>query len=234
MRVRRGFTLTELLVVIAIIALLAVVLFNSLINQRNAADDAKSKADLSRLKIAFEDYYNDHNCYPPAAWFDSVDDCGSSNLKPYLNEIPCDKNTGLPYALEKDATTCNWFKLYATLKSPDRDAQVLAMCDEYNGSMLGNYGVSSTNTDVKIVCHPKLFSPIPSITPTPSPIITPTPSPSPTPTPTPTPTPEGSYYCPSIGHCQFYNNVNWTCTPNYSSSNCDGACAYSTGACIHD
>ena len=228
MTLRRGFSLTELLVVVAILAILSVFLFNAIGNKRGLADDAKAKGDLDRLKISFEEYYNDHNCYPPAAWFDEADDCNSGNLKPYLNNIPCDKRTGLPYVLETDDTTCKTFKFYTFLKFPEADERVVALCDNVSGSTLGNYGVSSTNTNVTIMCQSG------SPTPTPSTSVTPTPTPSISPTPTPSAAPEGSYYCSSINVCTGYNNAVWTCDPDYFTSNCDGACATTTGSCIHD
>jgi prepilin-type N-terminal cleavage/methylation domain-containing protein len=225
---KRGFSLTELLVTVAILAILSVFLFNAIGNKRGLADDAAAKADLNRLKIAFEDYYNDNNCYPPAEWFDAADDCGSNNLRPYLGSIMCDKRTGLPYVLETDDTTCKWFKIYTFLKFPDSDEDVQALCDDAGGSTLGNYGVSSSNTNVTIVCQTGSPTPTPSIAPSS------TPTPSASPTPTPSAEPEGNYYCSSINVCTGYNNSVWTCNPDYFTSNCDGACATTTGSCIHD
>lgn len=135
--------------------------------QRDKAQDAKTKSELNRLRIAFEDYYGDHNCYPPPEWFDSTDDCGSENLRPYLGNIPCDPTTNLPYIVEYDNTGCKSYKLYGNLKyveDPDR----LALCST-GGSTAGNYGVSSSNTTVSIDCEAvTTHSPTPVGSPPPS------------------------------------------------------------------
>lgn len=115
---KRGFTLTELLITVAILAILVTIALGAVRGNRQKADDARVKSELNRLKIAFEDYYTDHNCYPPATYFDDAEDCGSDELKPYLNSLSCDPNTGLPYHLVTDDTGCEWYTLYAVLKDP--------------------------------------------------------------------------------------------------------------------
>lgn len=148
---KRGFTLIEVMIVVAIIALLVVALTFSMRFQRQKAEDARAKADLDRLKIAFEDYYSDNNCYPPAEWFDESADCGSPNLQPYLNNIPCDRRTQAPYVMEYDSAVCpSWYKLYTTLANT-ADPQVVELRSTTEGSTLGNYGISSSNTIVKIL-----------------------------------------------------------------------------------
>lgn len=141
-----GFTLIEVLVVVAILALLVIGSISLLQGNRTKAEDSQVKSDLSRLKIAFEDYYNDHNCYPPATFFDSAADCGSSELAPYLKTMSCNRRTGLPYTYETDATGCVWFKLYATLNITS-DTQILPTPITV-GSQSYNYGVSSPNVSV--------------------------------------------------------------------------------------
>lgn len=221
-----GFTLIEVLIVISILALLAMGVFFSVSRQRMKADDARAKADLALLKIAFENYYNDHGCYPPADWFDSQDDCGSNKLMPYLNTIPCDHNTGLPYVLETDATACVWFKLYATFDLPGSDEQALAQRSA-TGSKKGSYGVSSSNVTVTVYSDPNTSSPISS----------PTPTPTSTPTPPPTPSPV-RYFClfagPGNGIPGNCNTLSpgQTCTPTYSDPNCGADhCAGTTSTC---
>jgi prepilin-type N-terminal cleavage/methylation domain-containing protein len=144
----RGFTLIEVLIVVAIIGILVLALTLSMRAQREKAEDARAKADLERLRIAFEDYYSDYNCYPPSEWFDSADDCNADYLQPYLSTIPCDRRTGEPYVIERDsADSCNWYKLYTTLDYPQEN-----LCSE-TGSSLGNYGVGSTNVTVSVFCE---------------------------------------------------------------------------------
>lgn len=145
----RAYSLIELLIVVAIIGLLVVALTVGLSSQRDKAEDARAKSDLEKLKIIFEDYYNDHNCYPPPEFFDEASDCAGDQLTPYLNSLPCDRQTQLPYLYEVDNPVCpSWYKLYTTLQiSSDQDALRLL---GPGGSNLGNYGVSSSNTRVVI------------------------------------------------------------------------------------
>lgn len=202
---KKGFTLIEILIVISIIVILAVLAMAMFTSNLSKSRDSKRKADLHRLKIAFEDYYGDHNCYPPAEFFDDSSDCNSPSLAPYLASMPCDKRTGMPYQLETDVTGCSWFKLYGTLETATQDPQALAQCNLV-GSNLGNYGVSSSNTSVQVYCPPQAESD-PSASGS-----------------APTPIP-GSlyYYCSSVGNCTNYNPHTNHCTPNYiNNPDCDG------------
>lgn len=200
--IKRGFTLIEILVVVCILALLTLALILSFGNQRDKADDARTKADLARLKIAFEEYYNDNNCYPPVEWFDDASDCNSNLLAPYLQSIPCDRSTGLPYVLETDSTTCGWFKFYATLNLPSRDAEAISQRTSSGGSTLGNFGVSSTNTAVSIHYDPTSSSP-PGANPSagPSDLV---------------------YYCSNVGNCTNLP-AGLTCNSTWlNDANCGG------------
>lgn len=194
---KSAFTLIEVLIVVAIIALLVIALTLSMRSQRQKAEDARAKSDLERLKIAFEDYYSDNNCYPPPEWFDGPEDCGSSALQPYLNSITCDRRTGLPYPMEYDSAGCpSWYKLYTTLTFPDPDSP---LCSD-TGSTLGNYGVASSNTILSVVC---------------------TASPAPSSGSTPPPDPEALYYCQNLGNCSEIP-TGWTCGITFSDGNCGG------------
>lgn len=173
-RSKRGFTLIEVMIVVAILAILILALLTSVTKERIKAEDARIKSDLERLRIAFEEYYNDNNCYPPAEWFEDANDCGSENLKPYLNVIPCNPKTALPYVLEDDydTTKCSSFKIYSSLANL-YDTSLTTFCVPSGGSTKGNYGVSSTNVVIATDC-----SGLPS--PTPSPSLSPIPSNDPT------------------------------------------------------
>jgi prepilin-type N-terminal cleavage/methylation domain-containing protein len=140
---KKGFSLIELLIVIAILAILGLAAYLTLNSKRDQATDAKVKSELERLKIAFEDYYNDNNCYPPADWFDSSDDCGSGQLRPYMSSLPCNPKTNLPYTYETDATGCSWFKLYGNLSNP-ADTSSLTSTVTVAGTTY-NYAVASSN-----------------------------------------------------------------------------------------
>lgn len=217
---KTGFSLIELLIVVSIIAILIIGAILMLNKQRDRADDARVKAELDRLKIAFEEYHNDNGCYPPPEWFDSKDDCGSNQFSPYLNAISCDKNTGLPYVLETDETGCGWYKLYATLDAPWSDDQAVSQRSE-SGSMSGNYGVSSANVTVSVYYEEPQASTTSSPTPTPTQS-----SPSPSP---------NYYWCSNIGNCTSYDNAQYDCTPSYiNNPNCDGGAnkCSSVGSCV--
>lgn len=215
---KKGFTLIELLIVVAIIAILVITFTVSVMRQRNKASNTRVKKDLAELQIAFENYYNDKNCYPPASYFDSSADCGSNALSPYLPSIPCDRQTGNPYVLETDATGCAWYRLYGTLDSPASDPEALKLYAE-SGSNLGNYGVSSSNTSVSV------YFPL-------TPDSSSNPINSPTPTPTSNPSPEPNiYYCQGLNNCSLVP-VGLTCTPSYADPNCGAAhCSNTVSVC---
>lgn len=137
--------------------------------QRDKAEDAKTKSALDRLKIAFEDYYGDHNCYPPSDWFDSTADCGSNYLTPYLSAIPCDPTTNRPYVVEYDSSGCTSFKIYANLRD-DNDPTIKSLC-QAGGSTSANYGVSSANTTIAIDCEALGHAPAPTASPVPLPNV---------------------------------------------------------------
>jgi prepilin-type N-terminal cleavage/methylation domain-containing protein len=66
-----GFTLFELLVAIVIIVILsigAIIAINP-IGMINRAQDSRRLADMNRIKIALEEYFNDNNCYPSSVPF---------------------------------------------------------------------------------------------------------------------------------------------------------------------
>lgn len=109
-----GLTMIELLVVIAILAVLMVILLFMYQIQLARSRDARRKADLEKIKIAFEEYYNDNGCYPPGT---ILDNCRGSELQPYLNEIPCDPFNGEPYLyVPVSGNTCAGYRLLTILE----------------------------------------------------------------------------------------------------------------------
>lgn len=224
---RHGYTLIEILIVMAIVALLVLATILSLSKERLKAEDVRVKTDLERLKIAFAEYYNDNHCYPPVEWFDGAEDCGAPHMQPYLSAIACDKHTGLPYVLEKDATGCGWFKLYGELALPESDREALALCST-PGSNLGNYGVSSSNVTVQISCGGG--SPLASSTPTASssPAASATPAPS---SNLPPVDPDYAYYCQGAANCTSYDPYKFYCVPAFTDPNCGAGCSEAS-ACI--
>lgn len=146
---KRAFTLIELLVVVAILAILLIMGFGSWRNQIDKARDADRKTDLQRLKIAFEDFYNDHNCYPPAGILDDdfLTHCGGDDLKPYLDKIPCDPVTRLPYFIEH--SDCFSYRILTTLDNGSDPVIASLNCQPDCGySATDNYGITSSNLPV--------------------------------------------------------------------------------------
>lgn len=208
---KKAFTLIELLIVVAIVALLVIGGIFTLRSQRDKAENAKVKSDIHRLQIAFEEYHADHNCYPPAAWFDDAQDCESEVFKPYLNSIMCEKKTGLPYVLETDPTGCKWYTLTGEFSSAEEQPNC-----EGGPCVTTVYKVGSSNISPTIP------------TPTPSP----TPTPTPTPTPSSTPNPNNPYYCQGLNNCSSYNTSQFNCSPNYPDPFCgNDRCATTVSTC---
>lgn len=163
MKIRKGFTLLELLVVISLIILLAVialVLFNPWA-QIGKGYDAKRKHDLSELRKAYEDYYNDKGCYPTgniicynAPQEDkkgvgggatlvgySCNICGREitppDFSPYLSSLPCDpQHPTKDYLYQYDPSSCpSWYRLYTDF-SNEKDNESLSL-----GCSMGGCGL---------------------------------------------------------------------------------------------
>lgn len=140
----QGMSMIEILVVVAIIAILGAALLLSINRQTSKAQDAQRKDDLEDLRIAFEDYYNDNECYPDMT---ILNNCGGNDLKPYLNEIPCDPKDNTPYvgsSLGDDG--CSGYRVLTKLVNKS-DPNIESMgCDAVNGCFYSdpayNYGIA--------------------------------------------------------------------------------------------
>ena len=163
------------------------------------ARDAQKKDDLHRISLAFEEYFSDNECYPPD---DILQNCEGDELDPYLDKIPCDPVTKLPYCYIVDEVNPDCFqnfRILTPLKYKDDPVIVNLGCDgeafcgyeevcavpAQNVSGF-NYGVSSTNITV---ANPVMPTP----SPTPSPSLLPSPSP-------------GQYGCDPTGTCNVYGD----------------------------
>lgn len=210
LKLNKGFTLIEVIMVVAIIALLVLLAIWTLRNNINKANDAKRKSDLERIAIAFEDYYSDEECYPVET---ILNNCGGSELKPYLDVIPCDPVYKTPYCyLPVETSPCyKKYRLLNTLKYLSDPAIKSLGCDsgQYCGwedecggavgsGMSGfNYGVSSLNTAIS------RFDPVSS--------------------PTPLPTPAGGFWgCTPMGDCDNYGLDNPKCPYQFPDNTCGG------------
>ena len=161
---RSGFTLMELMLVVVIIALLAVFGILSYQGQIVRANDSKRKTDLEKIKLLFEYYYNDHNCYPQmATWnaYNCVDGSGGDFFAPYLNgqPIPCDPVTQerylyitIPEDQPVSVSACSGYKLFAALGNTRDPDIIYSGCDPDPFKGCGyepykyNYGISVGGT----------------------------------------------------------------------------------------
>ena len=153
---KNGFTLVEVLIVSVIVIILAMAMigvFHS-VGITNRGRDSRRKKDLARIKVAFEEYYNDKGCYPNPAQIGlaSADSCDSSMFSPWLSPWPCDPKR-IPYTIVVENTSCpKWFMAMTQLENPsDKDIPLdwSTYGDGYylaDGSLTAamvNYGVSS-------------------------------------------------------------------------------------------
>lgn len=225
---QEGWTLAELLIVIVIIAILVVMFL--LINWKKnifRAQDTRRKADVANIRRAFEEYYNDNDCYPP---IDVLANCGSetSDLSPYLRKIPCDPTTQEPYKYQPDSDTnvCLGNRVCTHLQdTSDPDIATLG-CSGEEGCGWGaswNYCVAAGTT----VTAPAGYTGGGSVT---------------TSTPTPTPLLNGSYACRpgtlaggqvvASGTCNDVGDPTvYGCPMSFVENDCQGLCVYSNYWC---
>lgn len=131
--------------------------FNS-IGIFNKARDAQRKKDLSRIRVAFEEYYNDKGCYPDSALtaqLNLASNCGRNVFSPWLSTWPCDPDK-TPYQVRVgnpsfEGSCSKWYKIVTKLENT-KDANIPVGWDYLNiviGSNItsetANYGVSSSN-----------------------------------------------------------------------------------------
>lgn len=158
-----GFTLVELMIVVAILAIIMVIVasnFNS-IGIFNKARDAQRKKDLGRIKVAFEEYFNDRGCYPDATMVTSLNlqsSCQTGVFSPWLSNWPCDPNKS-PYRVFVDnplfSGSCSkWYKVMTMLENK-LDTNIPSGWSYLSTIVVGNnitsemvnYGISSPNVN---------------------------------------------------------------------------------------
>lgn len=210
---KRGFSLTELLLVVVIVALLMVLGLVNLKKQIDRSFDSKRKADIHQLKRAFEEYYNDHDCYPPLT---ILGECAGPQLQPYIKEVPCDPVRKLPYKYiamdEVGLNLCKGFKLFASLADTG-DPDIIALgCSPVAGCGYGtewNYGVAVGGPLTASGFDPNLV-----------------------PTPTPQPAP-GRFACDPSGNCNAYGDPYGSgCPVTYDQDNCNNSCGNPANRCL--
>jgi prepilin-type N-terminal cleavage/methylation domain-containing protein len=162
---QKGYTLAEILVVVAIIVVLGLALLVGInpMAQIFKAYDAHRKADLSKIKIALEAYYSDHDCYPVFPLKDSKNRpsyvCDSNLLVPYLTSMPCDPNTRKPYTLYLTPTgsSCpQQFAVYAQIYAFfDKSANDISYCP----NMIDVHSTDMKNLDLVFGCSSRQVCP---------------------------------------------------------------------------
>lgn len=192
---------------LAIVGILAVWMLQGLkpTTQIGKAKDAKRKEDLKRVQTVLEDYYNDHNCYPPSL------NCGDPFL-PYLTKIPCDPDGG-SYEYDVPEGVCpRFYRIYTKLSYLlDPDIEKIGCQAGCGPGSVYNYGLSSSNVGLEVGTP---VSPTSTIAP---------------PLPTTTSPPLGQYYGCFSGKCKPIPGP--ICVPNYQQENCFGACSNPLNEC---
>ncbi len=210
-RLRRGLTLIELLIVVTILAILMIVAAISYQLQHARGLDARRKSDIAKLKVVFEDYYNDKGCYPTAVM---MSHCGQGDLRPYAEKVPCDPGTKQPYPYYVDGT-CTYYALFTTLG--DTSDPVIAQLGCSPTCLVGysyNYGVTNGSSSLASLAALATIGGVPA--------------------PTPTPPPPGSAYaCSPAGQCNIYSNPQTSgCPTTYSDpASCQQACSNPANRC---
>jgi type II secretory pathway pseudopilin PulG len=141
--------------IVAILMIAAVAILNPAA-QRAKANDVRRKTDIGRIKVAFEEYFNDTGCYPNGAMLTKLLDdsnCKSEVFAQWgLNSWPCDPVTKTHYDIQAGTNiNCpSWYKIYTKLENRN-DAQIppgwYSAPGNYSVGISEpvNYGVSSPN-----------------------------------------------------------------------------------------
>jgi Tfp pilus assembly protein PilE len=215
MKSRSGFTLIEFLMILGLVAILLILFARQLGSEYiPRAADAKRKGDIEKIKVAFEDYYNDNNCYPDPG---VIENCGSEDFSPYLSTVPCDPSTKTPYFYEPKSTNkCEGYRLLTILRY-ESDPEIIDMpCyTPYN------YGHAAGMELVPEDC---------AVFPSPSPIgggVLPSAVPSPSPRSF-----EGPYACDPLGVCNVYSDPQGAgCPQSFATyASCQFACDTDSGS----
>jgi prepilin-type N-terminal cleavage/methylation domain-containing protein len=126
-----GFTMIEVLIVTAILGILIIIAISMLPRQLDKARDGRRKSDLQKIKIAFENYYSDNECYPEPT---ILDECGGTGLNPYLANIPCDPKNETKYLYAPEGEDCpKYYRVFSNLEV-DTDPVIEELgCDTVEG-----------------------------------------------------------------------------------------------------
>ena len=134
----------ELLVVLAIVGILMILFFFGTKGQIEKGRDAKRKDDLDKIKVAYENYYSDNDCYPPE---DALSNRASTELDPYMSVVPRDPFTDEAYRYISLPNVCPGYKILTKLEY-ESDPSILEVgcfataCGASADYLDVNYGVS--------------------------------------------------------------------------------------------
>ena len=147
---KSGFTLIEVLMVVGIIALLIIVSIGTYRKQLDKGNDGRRKTDIRKIQVALEEYEKDHDCYPT---IEVLECTPGDKLKPYLNKIPCERNSTMSYYYypELDAECPKWYWIFSDLENTgDRiitDLGCQEGCGPTQNNVVYNYYARSPNAD---------------------------------------------------------------------------------------
>lgn len=204
----QGFTLMEMMLVMALVAIILVVMLIGIRIQIARGYDAKRKTDLANIRKAFEEYYNDKDCYPPPT---ILNNCGSGDLRPYLNLVPCDPVTKQPYVyVPLSGNQCGGYVACAALGDL-QDVDIAAQgCGPITGCGWGagfNYCLATGMSVIAPGFDPLAGTPTPTTSPTPAP---------------------GRYACQSNGFCNGYLTqqaaIDAGCPITFADNQCESQC----------
>jgi prepilin-type N-terminal cleavage/methylation domain-containing protein len=176
---RRGFTLAEILIVVMILAFILVLFLLALRNQIIKGNDMTRKTDLGKIQKVLEEYYNDKKAYPTTPPTSPIANCGSADLVPYINKVPCDPVKKIPYYYISNIigtlTPQSGYVLCTTLENRSDPDITRVGCHPvvgcgWPGGEGYNYCVSAGATPAEPDFDPDAYTPEgESLTPTPTP-----------------------------------------------------------------
>jgi prepilin-type N-terminal cleavage/methylation domain-containing protein len=142
-KLQSGFSMIEILIVATILGLLIILAISMLPKQISKGRDGRRKSDLQKIKIAFENYYSDNDCYPEP---EILDNCEGPELSPYLASIPCDPQTKTKYLYAPESDSCaNYYRVFADLEVEVDPVIAEIGCDSGDGC--GAYSFFSAELD---------------------------------------------------------------------------------------
>lgn len=146
-RKERGFTLVELLVVISIIGVLATLVLLQLGTARARSRDTKRIADVSQIRTAAEEYFEDNSGSYPNAISDA-------NLGKYLSggKVPKDPLTGVAYSYAYHTGSSGKVDGYHIWAQLEQTAVALGSDADIDSSGTGWTGGSDLSDDETTTC----------------------------------------------------------------------------------